>query len=142
MRDRVIIVGAGVGGLCAALALAARGVDVTVLERAPRPGGKMREVMVGGRPIDAGPTVFTMRWVFEELMAEAGADLAGEVGLRQAEVLARHAWTATDRLDLFADVARSEGTGIAPVRPHRRPAGRRGPARRHRRSGHPAGAVA
>jgi 1-hydroxycarotenoid 3,4-desaturase len=72
MRDRVIIVGAGVGGLCAALALAARGVDVTVLERAPRPGGKMREVMVGGKPIDAGPTVFTMRWVFEELMAEAG----------------------------------------------------------------------
>jgi len=107
MREHVIIVGAGVGGLCAALALAARGVAVTVLERAPKPGGKMREVTVGGQPIDAGPTVFTMRWVFEELMAEAGADLGGEVGLRQAEVLARHAWNATDRLDLFADVARS-----------------------------------
>ena len=107
LQDRVIVVGAGVAGLAAALELAARGLDVTVLERAPAPGGKMREVAVGGARIDAGPTVFTMRRVFEELFAAAGADFAAHVTLHPASVLARHAWGPTERLDLYADVDRS-----------------------------------
>jgi 1-hydroxycarotenoid 3,4-desaturase len=45
--DRVVIVGAGVAGLTSALALAARGLDVTVLERTAAPGGKMRQVGIG-----------------------------------------------------------------------------------------------
>ena len=64
-RDRVVIVGAGVAGLVSAFALAARGLDVTVLERSTSPGGKMRQVAIGTSQIDSGPTVFTMRWVFE-----------------------------------------------------------------------------
>ncbi|MFX6930184.1 FAD-dependent oxidoreductase, partial [Acinetobacter baumannii] len=71
-RDRVAIVGAGIAGLVSAFALAARGLDVTVLERASAPGGKMRQVAIGGSGIDSGPTVFTMRWVFDELFAAAG----------------------------------------------------------------------
>ena len=63
-RKRVVIIGAGIGGLAAAVELSARGFDVTLLERAQTPGGKMREVEAGGLHIDAGPTVFTMRWVF------------------------------------------------------------------------------
>ncbi len=103
----VIVIGAGIGGLSAALLLAAQGVAVTVLERAAAPGGKMREVTVAGRAMDAGPTVFTMRWVFEELFAAAGALLEARLDLRPAETLARHAWNATERLDLFADIDRS-----------------------------------
>jgi 1-hydroxycarotenoid 3,4-desaturase len=82
-------------------------VDVTVLERAPRPGGKMREVAVGPSLIDGGPTVFTMRWVFEELFASAGRNLTDHVKLTPLEVLARHAWDDTARLDLFAEETRS-----------------------------------
>ena len=104
---RVAIVGAGVGGLAAALELAARGLDVTVLERAAAPGGKMRLVVAGGAAIDAGPTVFTMRRVFDELFAAAGADFAAHVTLRPATTLARHAWGPGERLDLFASVERS-----------------------------------
>ena len=48
LERRVLIVGAGMGGLAAAAALAARGFAVTSLEAAERPGGKMREVEVGG----------------------------------------------------------------------------------------------
>ncbi|MFO1151831.1 MAG: phytoene desaturase family protein [Alsobacter sp.] len=106
-EHRIVIVGAGMGGLSAAIALAARGVGVTVLERAAAPGGKMREVAVGDARIDAGPTVLTMRWVFEELLAEAGADFAREVALQPSELLARHAWSEDERLDLFVDVERS-----------------------------------
>ncbi len=104
---RAVVIGAGVGGLSAAIELAARGLDVLVLERAAAPGGKMRQVHVGGLPVDAGPTVFTMRWVFEELFAAAGARLDDHLALRPVEVLARHAWSATERLDLFTDVERS-----------------------------------
>jgi 1-hydroxycarotenoid 3,4-desaturase len=106
-NNRVIIIGAGVGGLATALALAAQGLEVKLFERAASPGGKMREVVVDGHPIDAGPTVFTMRWVFEELFASCGTSLESELGLSRAQVLARHAWSDRERLDLFADVDRS-----------------------------------
>lgn len=103
----MIIVGAGVGGLVAALELAARGIEVLVLEAATQVGGKMRQVSVGGAAMDAGPTVFTMRWVFEELFDAVGARLTDHLQLQPASILARHAWSAQERLDLFADVKRS-----------------------------------
>jgi 1-hydroxycarotenoid 3,4-desaturase len=106
--QRAIVVGAGIGGLVAALELANHGVEVTVLERAATPGGKMREVTVGGRVIDAGPTVFTLRPVFEAIFAAAGTTIDAHLVLRPAEVLARHAWSESERLDLYADRARSE----------------------------------
>jgi 1-hydroxycarotenoid 3,4-desaturase len=105
--DRVVIVGAGIGGIVAAIELAAKGMEVTLLERASAPGGKMREVAVGDARIDAGPTVFTMRWVFEGICETAGTTLEAELGLEQADILARHAWSEHERLDLYADLERS-----------------------------------
>jgi len=104
---RVVIAGAGMGGLAAAVALAANGVRTTVIEATDRPGGKMRTVSVAGRAIDAGPTVLTMRWVFDRLFEDAGAALADDVTLVRAERLARHAWGDGSRLDLYSDMDRS-----------------------------------
>jgi 1-hydroxycarotenoid 3,4-desaturase len=105
--ERVVIVGGGIGGLVAALLLSVRGVAVTLLERSDQPGGKMRQVEVAGARIDAGPTVFTMRQVFEEIFAAAGTSLSSHVNLRSAEILARHAWSANERLDLFSNFSSS-----------------------------------
>jgi 1-hydroxycarotenoid 3,4-desaturase len=108
---RVVVVGAGIGGLVAALLLACRGLQVTVLERAEAPGGKMRQLQVDGAPIDAGPTVLTLRWIFEQIFADAGARLDEHLALTPLSVLARHAWggdAQRDRLDLFADARRTE----------------------------------
>ena len=103
----IVIVGAGIGGLSAACLLAARGEDVVVFERQPTPGGKMRHIPIGEGLIDGGPTVFTMRWIFEGLFADAGVSLETALPLQKADILARHAWRAGGRLDLFADIARS-----------------------------------
>jgi 1-hydroxycarotenoid 3,4-desaturase len=103
----VVVVGAGMGGLAAAIDLARRGARVTVVDKQPAPGGKMRHVMVDGVGIDGGPTVFTMRWIFDGLLEAAGTSLEAELTIVKAEVLARHAWTSGGRLDLFADIDRS-----------------------------------
>src|ERR1700761_551623 len=94
---RVAVVGAGLAGLTAALDLALGGARVVVFERESRAGGKMREIDVGGARIDAGPTVFTLRSVFEELFRAAGANLEDSVPMSRAEILARHAWNERDR---------------------------------------------
>ena len=70
--EHVLVIGAGVGGLVAAVALAARGLRVTLLERAAAPGGKMRQVRVGSAALDAGPTVFTMQDLLDQAFRVPG----------------------------------------------------------------------
>ena len=106
--SHVAIIGAGIGGLAAAAMLAAQGVRVTVIEKEAAPGGKARTLPVGGAPVAAGPTVFTLRDVFDDIFAACGERLEDHVTIRPAETLARHAWSEEERLDLFADPARSE----------------------------------
>nr|WP_295661593.1 1-hydroxycarotenoid 3,4-desaturase CrtD [Polymorphobacter sp.] len=100
----IVIIGAGVGGLTAAALLAAAGEDVIVCEAAATPGGKLRELKIDGHALDAGPTVFTMRWVFDAIFAAAGASLDDYLTLRPVTTIARHAWGPDARLDLFADI--------------------------------------
>ena len=100
----VVIVGAGIGGLTAALLLGAQGYAVTVVEKAQRPGGKLRELFVDGHPIDSGPTVFTMKWVFEAIFASVGERLSDHVRVEKADILARHSWQDGSAVDLFADI--------------------------------------
>ncbi|MBK1694874.1 CrtD protein [Chromatium weissei] len=108
MRNKqILVIGAGMGGLSAALKLATQGFAVTVVERGNHPGGKLREQHRGDQSFYTGPTVLTMPWVFEEMFTEAGASLKERVTLHKAEILARHAWSANERLDLFADQNRS-----------------------------------
>jgi 1-hydroxycarotenoid 3,4-desaturase len=103
----VTVIGAGAGGLAAAIDLARSGVAVTLLEAASTVGGKIRQLQVAGAGIDAGPTVLTMRWVFDALFDDAGFSLADHLTLHPIDLLARHAWNDTSRLDLFADADRS-----------------------------------
>ena len=91
--ERVVVVGAGVAGLVAAIDLARFGREVVLLERAEEPGGKLRPERIAGRPVDAGPTVLTLRRVFDGLFDDAGACFADRVALRPAAILARIAPT-------------------------------------------------
>jgi 1-hydroxycarotenoid 3,4-desaturase len=106
-KNRVVIIGAGIGGLAAAVDLSARGIEVVVVDKADAPGGKLQQVQIGDMRLDAGPTVFTLRHIFDELFAAAGTSLDQHLTLTRAETLARHVWSDGNRLDLFADEARS-----------------------------------
>ena len=103
---KVLIVGAGIGGLTAALELAHQGLDVTVLEKASTPGGKIRQIKVGGAFIDSGPTVFTMRWIFEQIFNDCHENFDSEFELEPLDILARHSW-GENVLDLYADKNKS-----------------------------------
>jgi phytoene desaturase len=81
-RPRAVVIGSGFGGLAAAVRLGARGYAVTVLERRDRPGGRAYVYRDAGFTFDAGPTVVTAPFLFEELWALAGKRLADSVDLR------------------------------------------------------------
>ncbi|WP_414942350.1 phytoene desaturase family protein [Amycolatopsis sp. cmx-11-51] len=71
----VVVVGGGMGGLAAAARLAAAGHVVTVLERAPRCGGKLGTFSRDGFTFDTGPSLLTLPGVYRELFAATGTDL-------------------------------------------------------------------
>ncbi len=104
MKDaKVVIVGAGIGGLAAALRLSQAGCAVTVVEAQSAPGGKMRTVPSLAGPVDAGPTVLTMRPVFEALFTDVGETLSDHLTLQPLSTLARHYWDDGTMFDLMAD---------------------------------------
>ena len=90
-------------GLVSALQLASAGLQVTVVEKAAGPGGKIRQLFPDGKPVDSGPTVFTMRWVFDQIMASVGTQLESELKIHPIKVLAKHFWEDGSQLDLYAD---------------------------------------
>lgn len=101
--SHVVVVGGGVGGLVAAALLAHQGLRVTLVERAAELGGKLRVARVDGQSIDTGPTVFTLRPLFESVFEACGESLADQLPLQQLPLLARHAWPDGATLDLSAD---------------------------------------
>lgn len=88
MTKKIVIIGAGLGGLTAASLLAKAGHDVTVLERNSWVGGKSRRIDVAGQRIDTGPSLVTFPGVIDELLARydrLGA-MAGSSGTSAAEI--------------------------------------------------------
>jgi 1-hydroxycarotenoid 3,4-desaturase len=106
-EHKVVVIGAGMAGLVSALQLANAGLQVTVVDKAAGPGGKIRQLMPNGVAVDSGPTVFTMRWVFDQILAELGTKLESELTIHPLNVLARHFWEDGSQLDFFADPAQS-----------------------------------
>lgn len=96
-----VVIGAGIGGLAAAARLAHAGFAVTLLERHGTPGGKMRSIPSSAGPVDAGPTVLTLRPVIEALFAALGERLEDHLTLLRQPMIARHFWPDGSKLDLY-----------------------------------------
>ncbi len=112
-RGRAIVIGAGLGGLAAAMRLGAKGWRVTVIDRLDMPGGRGSSISQGGHRFDLGPTIVTVPQVFRELWAATGRDFDKDVDLRPLDPFYEirfedgSAFAATgDRERLRAEVAR------------------------------------
>jgi phytoene desaturase len=79
--DRVVVVGAGLSGLSAAMQLAGRGLNVTVVERGDHPGGRVGRADVSGYRLDTGPTVLTMPDIIDDAFAALGEKLTDRLEL-------------------------------------------------------------
>jgi phytoene desaturase len=104
-RDRVVVVGAGLGGLAAACTLAARGYAVTLCERNAWVGGKAAVLAEQGFRFDMGPTILTIPGVLKRIFAEAGRDLESALDLVPLDPQWRSFFNDGTTLDLVADVA-------------------------------------
>src|SRR3978361_1915376 len=103
--ERVTIVGAGPGGLAAAILLAAAGLKVTLLERLDRVGGRTSSLEEKGFRFDLGPTFFLYPRVLERIFAAVGRNLHDEVEMVRLDPQYRVAFGSGGHLDATADVA-------------------------------------
>lgn len=101
-----MIIGAGPGGLAAALLLANAGLQVTVLERQPFVGGRTSALRDQGFTFDRGPTFFLYPRILQEIFASVGRDLYSEVPMVRLDPQYRLAFANGGCIDATPDVAR------------------------------------
>lgn len=101
--DHVVVVGAGLAGLAAALHLAGRGRAVTVVERGDDPGGRVGRLDIDGYLLDTGPTVLTMPDLIDDTFAAVGESTADRLELADVDPAYRAAFSDGSALDVHSD---------------------------------------
>ena len=116
-RPHAVIIGAGFGGLAAAVRLGARGYRVTVVERLDAPGGRAYVFKQDGFTFDAGPTIITAPYVFEELWSLCGCKMSDDIDLRSIDPFYKIRFDDGDAFSYTADhdAMRAEVARINPA---------------------------
>ncbi|WP_436399662.1 phytoene desaturase [Roseobacter sp. S98] len=114
--DRAIVIGAGLGGLAAAMRLGARGYRVTVIDRLDVPGGRGSAIWQDGHRFDLGPTIVTVPQLYRELWAACGRDFDADVTLKPLDPFYEIRWPdgATFTASQDTDRMREEVARLSP----------------------------
>ncbi len=102
-NDHVVVVGAGLAGLSAALHLAGRGRQVTVVERESWPGGRAGRLDVGGYRLDTGPTVLTMPDIIDDAFAAVDEVRSRRLDLLPVDPAYRAKFADGSAIDVYSD---------------------------------------
>ncbi|MCM3786069.1 phytoene desaturase family protein [Neobacillus mesonae] len=103
MKKKAVVIGAGFGGLSCAIRLAYSGMDVTVIERQQRAGGKLQRVTEQGYTFDRGPSTITMPHVFRRVFEETGVHMNDYVRLYDLDPRTRNVFADGTVVDLTKD---------------------------------------
>ena len=98
-----IIIGAGISGLATAARLQSKGYQVTVFDQNPYAGGKLTSFEMGGYRFDAGPSIFTMPHLVEEVFTECGKNPADYFSYEMVDAICNFFWDDGTRMTSYAD---------------------------------------
>ena len=104
MGKKVVVIGAGLGGMSAAIMLARKGFKVTLLEKNQHVGGKLNQLQVKGFSFDLGPSIFTLPHIFRPLFEGDGKRLEDYISLQRLDLQWRNFFEDGTVLDLWEDV--------------------------------------
>ena len=97
---RVGVIGGGIGGLVAAIQLAAKGHQVDLFEQGERVGGKLNRTILDGSTFETGPTLVTMPFVLDDVFARVGARRSDYITLVRVDPACQYRWSDGSRMDL------------------------------------------
>jgi len=119
VSQKILVVGAGPGGMATAMRLAAAGYDVSIYEAADRVGGRMRGFELGPYQFDTGPTILQVPQIYDELFESCGLRFADYVKLTRLDPNTRIAFWDNTHIDLTSDLAAFKGqlAGFGPELP-------------------------
>lgn len=106
MGNKALIIGSGIAGIAASIRLAVKGYQVEVFEANAYPGGKLSQIDTQGYRFDAGPSLFTMPELVDELFHMAGKKPEEFFEHQKLEVICRYFWEDGQRLVAWSDVDR------------------------------------
>jgi len=105
---KIIVIGAGLGGLSAAIRLARSGFDVTILEKNKTIGGKVNFVESNGYKFDTGASLLTMRHVFEDLFNFCERLMEDYLDIIRLDPICRYFWSDGIQFDASGDLRKTE----------------------------------
>jgi len=105
-KQHIVVIGAGLGGLSAAISLATEGFSVELLEKNDKVGGKLNILEKDGFTFDLGPSILTMPHIFQALFDRAGKNMADYINIQTVEPHWRNFFEDGSTLDLSSDPER------------------------------------
>jgi diapolycopene oxygenase len=105
-KKTVIVIGAGLGGLSAAISLAQEGYSVTIFEKNPQIGGKLNVLKQQGYSFDLGPSILTLPHIFERLFERSGRKMSDYLTLRAVRPHWRNCFEDGTTIDLYPEPER------------------------------------